>query len=144
MSWGSTKVLILQILLPLSNYITSWTTYFLKTKESCLKTHVLCFVATGSYVRENSWIRNHPTLLVHSSLRGDAAESWSSSGLLSFPNVWLHTISGRTLRSFTSLVDTLTLNLTFSWNWFVLPMIVDIYFHSDFTFCRQHAITEQL
>lgn len=59
------------------------------------------FFITGSFLCGSSWIGNHSTLLVHSSLRGNAAKSWSSSGLLGLSDVWLHPISGMTLRSFT-------------------------------------------
>lgn len=52
------------------------------------------FLMTGSYSCGSSRIRNPSTLLVHSSLCGDAAESRSSSGSLCLPDVWFHPISG--------------------------------------------------
>lgn len=54
----------------------------------------LMFVMTGPCSFGSRWIRNPSRLLVHGSLCGDAAESWSSSGALRLQDIWFHPITG--------------------------------------------------
>lgn len=67
---------------------------FSKTENVQGRDKYLVLVVTGPCSCGSSWIWNPSCLLVHSSLCGDAAQSWSSSGSLCLQDVWFHPISG--------------------------------------------------
>ena len=62
----------------------------------CVCVCVCVCVVTGARGGGSSWVRDPPRLLVHGSLRGDAAEGRGSSGPLGVQDVGFHPVTGIT------------------------------------------------